>query len=128
MSTSAVTIGDKNFVGYLENSSFRLGNQVNVLAEVILLTKPKELRSPLHETGRQICMALGKICCFYANQSGVTKEHLAIIRNNAKEREERGHDSANGPYFLVALATTAFASPVSLNPPPLGLHYWLLYP
>lgn len=68
-------------------------------------------------------MALWKTCCFYANQSGVITEHLAIVRNNAKEREEKGRDSANSPHFPDCLGWPPWSlpSPVSLNSPPLGL-------
>lgn len=33
-------------------------------------------------------MALGETCCFYANQSWVIMENLAMVRENLKKRKK----------------------------------------
>ena len=35
------------------------------------------------------CMTLGEVSCFYANQSGITKESLAMVKNNLQIKENQ---------------------------------------
>lgn len=50
-------------------------------------------------------MTLGEVSCFYANQSGITKESLAMVKSNLQKRETRHQVSSKGtnPVLLVPL-------------------------
>lgn len=41
-------------------------------------------------------ITLGGTCCFYVNLLGVVSEELATVREDLKEREERGIDQVIG--------------------------------
>lgn len=65
-------------------------------------------------------MALGETCCFYANESGILWDTLAMVRQNLKEREVQKGTTANWYQGLSPWAPclttllTALAGPLAL--------------
>lgn len=92
--TSSLIIQDQNFkslshqiaqdLGDLESSVSRLELQVDSLAEVVLQNRRGLDLLFLKQGG--LCVALGEACCFYANQSGVIRDTLALVREDLKEK------------------------------------------
>lgn len=92
--TSSLVLQDQNFkslshqvaqdLGYLENSISRLTDQVDSLAEVVLQNRRSLDLLFLKQGG--LCVALGETCCFYANQSGIIHNTLALVRENLKDK------------------------------------------
>ena len=90
--TAGLIVGDQNFktlskqvdldLGYLETSISRLEQQVDSLAEVILQNRRGLDLLFMKEGG--LCMALGETCCFYANNSGVIRDTLSLVRDNLR--------------------------------------------
>lgn len=94
--TAGLVVGDQNFktlskqvdldLGYLETSISRLEQQVDSLAEVVLQNRRGLDLLFMKEGG--LCMALGETCCFYANNSGVIRDTLSLVRDNLRAREQ----------------------------------------
>ncbi|XP_044895904.1 endogenous retrovirus group S71 member 1 Env polyprotein-like isoform X1 [Felis catus] len=105
-------------LGYLETSISRLEHQVDPLAEVVLQNRRGLDLLFMKEGG--LCMALGETCCFYANNSGVIRNTLSLVRDNLRTRE-RAREASNNWYqsffswspWLTSLLT-AVAGPLLL--------------
>ncbi|KAM5269926.1 endogenous retrovirus group S71 member 1 Env polyprotein-like [Hipposideros larvatus] len=92
--TFSLIVQDQNFkslshqvaqdLGYLESFVSRLELQVDSLAEVVLQNRRGLDLLFLKQSG--LCVALGETCCFYANQSGVIRDTLALVRKDLKEK------------------------------------------
>lgn len=68
---------------YQESFVSRLEHQVDLLAEVVLQNRR---RLDLFTKEGGLCTAIGETCCFYANQSGVIWDTLALARKYLKKR------------------------------------------
>ena len=126
--TAGLIVGDQNFktlskqvdldLGYLETSISRLEQQVDSLAEVILQNRRGLDLLFMKEGG--LCMALGETCCFYANNSGVIRDTLSLVRDNLRAREQDRQAKNNwyqslfswSPWLILLL--TAIAGPLLL--------------
>ncbi|XP_049500620.1 endogenous retrovirus group S71 member 1 Env polyprotein-like [Panthera uncia] len=126
--TAGLIVGDQNFktvskqvdqdLGYLETSISQLEHQVDSLAEVVLQNRRGLDLLFMKEGG--LCMALGETCCFYANNSGVIRDTLSLVRDNLRTRECAREASNNWyqslfswPPWLTSLLT-AVAGPLLL--------------
>ena len=71
----------------------RLELQVDSLAEVVLQNRRSLELLFIEQDG--LCMALGKSCCFYANNSGIIRESLVLAQRNLDAREKQRLESDN---------------------------------
>ncbi|XP_078216006.1 endogenous retrovirus group S71 member 1 Env polyprotein-like [Callithrix jacchus] len=124
---SALVTGDHNFqtlshqidadIAHLESSITRLAEQVDS-AEMVLQNRRRLDLLLLKEGG--LCAALGEQCCFYANNSGIIRDSLAMVRKNLEMRKHLREASGNwyqklfswSPWLTFLL--TGLAGPVVL--------------
>ncbi|KAF0883250.1 ENV1 protein, partial [Crocuta crocuta] len=102
----------------LENSIHHLQGSLDSLTEMVLQNRWELDLILLHQGG--LCQALGEQCCFYANNSGIVRDSLAIARKRLQERANIREQSQNwyenifnwSPWLTTLI--TALAGPLAL--------------
>ncbi|XP_051846632.1 endogenous retrovirus group S71 member 1 Env polyprotein-like [Antechinus flavipes] len=95
----------------LENLITHLEKSVGSLAEVVLQNRRRLDLLFMKQGG--LCMALGQLCCFYANRSGVIRESLAS-RETSRKASQSWYESLydRSPWLTTLLS--GLAGPILL--------------
>nr|AYN72242.1 envelope protein [Crocuta crocuta]AYN72243.1 envelope protein [Crocuta crocuta]AYN72244.1 envelope protein [Crocuta crocuta] len=102
----------------LENSTRHIRGSLDSLAEMALQNRRRLDLILLHQGG--LCQALGEQCCFYANNSGIVQDSLAVVRQHLQERAKIREQNKNwyenifnwSPWLTALI--TALAGPLAL--------------
>ncbi|KAF0872272.1 ENV1 protein, partial [Crocuta crocuta] len=102
----------------LKNSIRHLQGSLDSLAETVLQNRRGLDLMLLHQRG--LCQALGEQCCFYANNSGIVQDSLAVVRQHLQKRTKIRKQNQNwyknifnwSPWLTTLI--TALAGPLAL--------------